>query len=85
MGYRSKHKLEHLDGCMMANFKISFEYSFKSGLDEIKKIILRPAAKISQAIHDTLPDRITLQHHQVFLHQLELAVSLVVDQLPHEV
>lgn len=69
----------------MINFKIFFEYSFKSSLDEIKKIILSPTPQIPQTIHNTLPNRITLQYDQVLLHQLVLTVTLVVDQLPHEV
>jgi hypothetical protein len=69
----------------MINFKIFFENSFKSCLDEIKKIIFRSTTKISQAIHDALPNGISLQNDQIFLHQLEFTVTLIEDQFPHKI
>lgn len=68
MCMRSKHELEQLDGSRMINFKIFFEYSLKSSLDEIKKIILSPTPQIPQTIHNTLPNRVTFQYDQVLLH-----------------
>jgi hypothetical protein len=84
-GYRSEDELEQGDSLLMINFKIFLEYSLKSGLDEIKQIIFRPAPEVPETVHHALPDRITLQHHQVLPHQLTLPVPLVVHQLPDEV
>jgi hypothetical protein len=70
---------------VMINFKIFLEYSFKSGFDETKKIILGSASQISKAVHNALPDGISLQNNQVLFHQLKLPIPLAVNQLPHQI